>query len=175
MRLQNKVLLGIVFCVFISGEVKGQDSHSQFYTVSVADGISITAPGGVVIAHDLTLSNQVFPEQTWTAYTTNTAGATVSLTLTKFQHQTFSFFNHNSRIRLRIAQSDPTANWVTIVDRDRTFGGFFSSGDTAVVSAESFGPGAGELGITVSFLQGGLGFVISGSYVATLTGTITNK
>ena len=175
MKLQIKILIGIVFCVFISNELRAQDSHGQFYTVTVREGISITAPGGTVISHDLTPTNQVFPEQIWNAYTTNSAGATVSLTITKFQHQTFTFFNHNTRIDLRIAASDSTANWTTIVDRDRTFGGFFSSGDTATVSAESFGPGAGELGITVRFLQGGLGFVISGSYVATLTGTITNK
>ena len=127
----------------------GQQQDNQQFLVVVPEGISLRAPGGVVIAHDLETPDEVFPPQVWEAYTTNTAGANVTMTIGRFLHQDFFIFRANSSIVLNVIESAPVANWTTIVGQDETTGFFGAANSTATVSAESFGPGSGRLSITV--------------------------
>jgi hypothetical protein len=153
------------------GQADAQDS--QVFRVTVNEAISLHSPGDALISHDRTNSDQVFPEQSWIAYTTNMNGATVDLTFGKFIHENFAFFRRNARVDLRVINSDPLANWVTTVSSAQTTGFF---GNTLVaVSAESFGSGAGELGLTVSFLEFNPNFLAAGNYTMIVFGQITNK
>ncbi len=168
----HRILPTCIFFLFLScGQANAQDA--QGFRVTVNEAISLHSPGDALISHNRTNSDQVFPEQTWTAYTTNLDGATVDLTFGKFIHENFAFFRRNSRVDLRVISSDPLANWVTTVNSARTFGYF--GNPTVAVSAESFGSGAGELGLTVSFLEFNSFFLAAGHYNMTVVGQITNK
>lgn len=163
----------IVLLIVLSWAAASEAQDSQEFVLTVPDAISIRSPGDVVISHDRSNNNQVFPDQIWDVYTTNQTGATVTLSMDRFVHENFFFFRRNARIRLRVVDSDASANWTTIVDDDRTTGFFGPS--TATVSAESFGAGAGRLGIRVSFLEFNGQFLAGGNYISTVVGQITNK
>ncbi len=165
-------LIAYFISVTLVTQVQAQDF--QQLVVSVPEGISIRSPGDVVISHDLTTNEQVFPDQVWDVFTSNQAGANVNFTIGRFVHESFRFFRRNARIQLRVVDSDGTANWTTIEDDDQTAGFFFGQ-STASVSAESFGAGAGRLGIRVSFLELNVQFIAAGRYTATVVGQITNK
>ncbi|QEG21458.1 hypothetical protein [Mariniblastus fucicola] len=177
MRLSNLPILLIAIVCFghiLCQQANGQTSASQFYRVTVNEGISLHSPGDVLISHDLTDNNQVFPEQPWVAYTSNMNGASVDFTIGKFIHEDYTFFRRNSIINLRVIDSSPSANWTATVPNGQTSGYFFGN-QTATVSAESDGSGEGILGITVSFDEFYYRFLASGRYNATVVGTITNK
>ena len=174
-RVRFARLLILSVCTFAvclaSSKADAQDK--QQFRVIVRDAISLHSPGDVVISHDRTNTNQVFPEQSWTAYTTNMNGASVDFTFGKFIHENFRFFRRNARVDLRVINSDPLANWLVTVGSAQTTGYF---GNTLVtVSAESFGSGAGELGLTMSYLEFNPGFLAGGNYISTVVGQITNK
>lgn len=162
------------FAICLPGAlVDAQVQDAQDFVVTVGEAISLHSPGDSLISHDQTNSDQVFPEQSWIAFTTNMNGATVDLTFGKFIHEDFAFFRRNARVDLRVVSSDPLANWVTTVSSAQTTGYF---GNTLVaVSAESFGAGAGELGLSVSFLEFNPNFLAGGHYNMTVVGQITNK
>ena len=145
MNLQTKILAGIVSLVCFACFGQAQDNDFQVYSVNVPDAIDISAPGGIVIHHSLVREDQMFPEQRWRAYTSNSAGAGLTLSIGKFQHQTYPFFFHNSRIDLRVIDSAPAAGWTVRTATDETNSGFFSNVGTATVTAESFGAGGVEL------------------------------
>ena len=172
MRFERRFLTTCIFALFLSfGQANAQDV--QVFRVTVNEAISLRSPGDALISHDRTNNDQVFPEQTWTAYTTNMSGATVDLTFRKFRHENFPIFRRNARVDLRVISSDPLANWVTNVGSAQTIGYF--GNNPVTVSAESFGSGAGELGLTVSFLEFNPNFLPGGHYNMTIVGQITNK
>lgn len=173
MQLNSLLAVAILFVLVSLASAQVQDS--QQFSVIVPEGISLRAPGGVVISHDLETPDEVFPIQVWEAFTTNTAGANVTMTIGRFLHQDFIFFRANSSIVLNVVETAPAANWTTIVNQDQTSGFFGTFNSTATVSAESFGPGSGRLGVTVSFIGPIFNVVAAGDYVATVVGQITNK
>lgn len=164
----------ICFGLICSSEAFAQTSGTQFYRMTVNEGISLHSPGDVVISHNQTNSDQVFPEQPWTAYTSSMAGATVDFTIGKFIHEDFGFFRRNAIINLRVISFSGSSNWTTTVANDQTTGYFFGS-QAATVSAESFAAGEGILGITVAFDEFNANFLAAGRYNATVVGTISNK
>jgi hypothetical protein len=165
----------IVGSLLICSEgANAQAVDSQFFRVTVNEAISLHSPGDVLISHDSTDDDQVFPEQAWSAFTTNTSGATVDFTIGKFIHERFGFFRRNAQINLRVVSSAGDSNWTPIISSDATTGYFFGQ-QTATVTAESFAPGEGMLGITVSFIEFNNRFLAAGRYNATVTGTISNK
>ena len=150
----------------------GQVDQQEFRVI-VPDAISIRSPGDALISHNLTFGNQVFPEQVWTAFTSNVDGANVTFLFNRFIHENFGFFRRNARVDLRIVDSDPLANWVVNVPSDQTTG-FFNAPDRSV-SAESFGSGSAELGLTITFIEFNPFFLAAGRYSMTVVGQITNK
>ena len=163
-----------LFILLGNSVLLGQDA--QTYQMAIPDGISLVSPGDVVISHDLTSTNQVFPDQVWQAYTSNLSGAQVEFSMGRFIHEDISFYRRNARIQLRVLASDPDANWRVTRGSARTRG-FFGGGSrgTATVTAESFGPGAGQLSIRVTFIERNFLFLAAGNYNSTVVGTITNK
>ena len=173
MRFVRRLVLSICTFALCLPWTQADAQDAQVFRVIVNEAISLRSPGDALISHDRTNSDQVFPEQSWTAYTTNMNGATVDFTFGKFIHESFRFFRRNARVDLRVINSDPLANWVTTVGSAQTTG--FFGNPLATVSAESFGSGAGELGLTVSFLEFNPNFLAGGNYTTTVVGQITNK
>lgn len=175
MRLFRKsILLGlaVVATLAFSNDLSAQstDTDSQQFTVVVGDAISITAPADVSINHNLSDSNQPFGQQTWNVFTSNATGAGVVLTMGRFINTSNAAFFRDGELGASVISSDVTATWIVGTALDDTV----SSG-TASVDASSTGPGSGQLGISVVFLETDASTLASGDYVATVTGVITNN
>ncbi|QEG21459.1 hypothetical protein [Mariniblastus fucicola] len=172
-RFLTSLALAVAFTVFMSGSAFAQsssDTDSQTFTVVVGDAISITAPADVSINHNLSDSDQPFAQQAWNVYTSNATGASVVMSMGRFVHTGDSAFFRNGQMDLALVSSDSTANWV--VD---TATGDTSGTGTASVAASSTGPGSGQLGLNVTFIETDASTLAAGDYVATVTGTITNN
>lgn len=146
------------------------DTDSQVFTVVVGDAISITAPADVLINHNLTDNNQVFAEQPWNVFTSNPTGAAVTLDMGRFVLDTDSTFFRDASMALAMLSTDSTANWAVT-----TAAGTTAGSGTASVAAGSTGPGSGQLGLTVTFIESDASTLAAGNYVATVVGTITNN
>jgi len=171
-RFSASFALAIAFTVFMGSGVFAQstDTDSQTFTVVVGDAISITAPADVSINHNLSDSDQPFAQQAWNVYTSNAAGAAVVMNMGPFVHTTDASYSRNGQMDLALVSSDSTAAWGVDVASDDTI-----TTGTATVNASSSGPGSGQLGLSVTFLETDASTLAAGDYVATVTGTITNN
>lgn len=150
---------------------QASDTDTQTFTVTVAPVLSINAPltGGVTIAHNGSDANQTFTTQTWTAVCNNGLGASVNFVITPFANGTTK---RNASLSASITSSDAGAAWAMTV----------ASGTTdytnavlpnATVAAASTGPGNANFGLNVVFLDTDYSALPAGSFVSTVTGTIT--
>jgi hypothetical protein len=164
--------LAVAFTLFSGTSLFAQstDADSQQFTVVVGDAISITAPADVSINHNLADVDQPFAQQTWNVYTSNALGAGVVLDMGRFINTSNASFFREGQLDLAVLSSDATATWVVGTASDDT-----SGSGTASVDGSSTGPGSGQLGVSVTFLETDASTLASGDYVATVTGTITNN
>lgn len=171
-RFSASFALAVAFSVLMSGSAFAQstDTDSQTFTVVVGDAISITAPADVSINHNLSDSDQPFSQQAWNVYTSNAAGASVVMSMGRFVHTADATYFRNGSLDLALVSSDATASWGIDVASDDT-----AASGTATVNASSTGPGTGQLGVSVVFLETDASTLAAGDYVATVTGTITNN
>ena len=153
-------------CLF----AQATDTDTQQFTVVVGDAISITAPAGVSINHNMADVDQPFAQQAWNVYTSNSLGADVTLDMGRFFHTTDPSYFREGQLEVAVLSSDTTAGWTTGTASDDTI-----STGIASVDASSAGPGSGQLGVTVTFLETDASTLASGDYVAVVTGTITNN
>ncbi len=160
----------VVTTALISQSLFAQANDSQNFTVVVGDALSITAPADVLINHNLADSDQPFSQQSWNVYTSNALGASVSMSMGRFVHDSDSTFFRNASMDLAVLSSDATATWAVDSASDST-----NATGTATVAASSTGPGSGALGLSVVFIETDASTLASGNYVATVTGTITNN
>lgn len=146
------------------------DSDTQTFTVTIAPVISINAPitGGVTIAHNTLDANQAFAAQTWTAISNNGAGATVDFVITPFSNGTTQ---RNARLTTGLASSDAGSGWSMTTITGTT--DYTSGTPNATVSAASTAPGNATFGLNVTFLDTDYSLLPAGSFVSTVTGTIT--
>ena len=147
---------------------------NQIYTVTVLSTMSIVAPAPAVLVHDTSDNDQVFPVQNWIAHTTGLVGANVTLVAqTPFINALDGDFQRDAKLDLAITSSDSTAGWAVTVDSDQT--DYLSESNTATVSAASSGPGLGQLGLTVTFVETGYSSLAAGAYLMTVAGTIASN
>jgi hypothetical protein len=146
------------------------DTDTQTFTVTVAPILSINAPitGGATIAHDTTDTNQVFPLQTWSALCNNGLGASIDFVITPFANGTTE---RNAQLVAAVLSSDASAAWAMTTASATT--DYLSATPNATVSAASEGPGNASFGLTVTFIDSDYSVLPAGSFVSTVTGTIT--
>lgn len=154
------------------GELFAQatDTDTQTFTVTVAPVLSINAPitGGATIAHNTTDANQSFPSQTWTAISNNGPGATVSFVITPFAN---GAIRRNASLTASLLSSDVGSGWAMTTASGTT--DHTSATPNATVGAASTAAGNAAFGLAVTFLDTDYSALAAGSYVSTVTGTIT--
>lgn len=164
--------LAATFC--LPALVWGQTSGSEIFEVTVASTMSIVAPPAAAIVHDTSDNDQVFPVQNWLAHTTGLTGANVTLEAqSPFTNAADASFQRDVRLDLAISSSDATANWTVTSSTAQTSYG--TGQTTAAVAAQSSGPGLGQLGLTVTFVETGYSSLAAGSYLTTVVGTISSN
>jgi hypothetical protein len=146
------------------------DTDTQTFTVTVAPVLSINAPitGGATIAHDTTNTNQSFPSQTWNAISNSSAGATLAFVITPFANGSTQ---RNARLTGVVGSADVGSGWAMTTPTATT--NYSSTTPNATVSAASTAPGNATFGLGVTFLDTSYSTLPAGSFVATVTGTIT--
>ena len=170
--LRTSFALAVAVTLFSGSSLFAQSTatDSQMFTVVVGDAISITSPADISINHNMADSNQPFAPQTWNVYTSNPTGADVALSMGRFINTSNAAYFREGSLGVAVLGSDATAAWTVGTASDDT-----SATGTAAVDASSNGPGAGQLGISVVFIETDASTLASGDYVATVTGTITNN
>lgn len=169
----SRIIFGLAMAVTVlmAQQLFAQTAtDSQVFTVVVGDAISITASADVTINHNLADTDQVFAQQPWNVFTSNPTGASVTLDMGRFVLDTDSTFFRDASMVLAALSSDATANWAVT-----TASGSTAGSGTASVAAASTGPGSGQLGLSVTFIETDASTLAAGNYVATVVGTITNN
>lgn len=149
-----------------------QSTDSQIFTVRVPQNISITAPSDLLINHDLSDADQAFAAQAWDVRGNTAAGVTVNFTVnTPFVHQTNNTFKRDAKLSLVKGTTSGPANWTVTSSTDQT--NYAGSKNNATVTATSDGSGRANMLVSVSFITGDVGSVLSGDYVTTVIGTVS--
>lgn len=148
-------------------------SDTQSFTVVVDNVLSVAFGDDVQITHDGTDNNQVFSAQSCSVRNNNGAGAVVTFTGTPFVLSGGSV-KRNARLNLAVASADSGSGWTATVNQfDSVITADPLPDVPAVVEATSTGPGDGALSLTTTFLETDFSTLPTGSYVATVTCTIT--
>ncbi|MCA9050667.1 MAG: hypothetical protein KDA89_18140 [Planctomycetaceae bacterium] len=131
--------------------------------------LSITAPTDALVdtTSDQTDGNKAFTAGNWAVKCNAANGATVRLTAqSPFTNGTSE---RDAQLDLSIASGNPT--WSVGTATDST--DYATSVDTAEVTASSSKPGAGQLALTVTFINTTYADLTQGDYVMTVQGTIS--
>lgn len=139
-----------------------------------AFGQLIVAPAAQSVTHNGTDGPQAFPEVAWQLHSgLDPLGYTVQWSSSPFQHTSRESLKADCKLQIRILASAGSANWTIASPSDQTD---YAGGDqSAVVAAQSVAEGDGEVGLTVTFLDGDFSKLGAGSYMLTVTGTITSN
>ena len=141
-------------------------------SIATASGQSITAPAHQSVTHSGNDAPQVFSEAVWDLMSGLDAGGyTAQWSCSPFVHSVNASLKVDSRLAIRVVASEGSANWTAIVGSDQT--DYAAADDTAVVAAQSFSVGSGQVGLTVTFLNSDFSILGAGDYTMTVTGTIT--
>jgi hypothetical protein len=145
---------------------------TQRFVVRVPPKATIIAPQDVELIHDGTDSPQQFPAQNWQVAGTFPSGLTVDFSTNgAFQNRQTSDAQRDVMLELTVGASRGAGNWVVIVEQDQSQ---YATGDgTALVRAESSGPGQADLLLDVLFLTGDRRALPPGSYELTVTATVS--
>lgn len=166
LALAAAAMMGVPGVLF----AQATDTDTQTFTVTVAPVLSINAPitGGATIAHDTTDTNQVFPTQTWTAICNNGPGASLAFVITPFVNGTTK---RNATLSAAVTSSGAGSGWAMTTASATT--NYTLPSPNATVSAASTGPGNATFGLNVTFIDTNYSVLPAGSFVSTVTGTIT--
>lgn len=141
-------------------------------SIATASAQSITAPAHQSITHSGTDAPQAFSEAVWDLISgLDTGGYTAQWSCSPFVHSVNPNLNVDSMLAIRVVASEGSANWTAIVSTDHT--DYAAADETAVVAAQSFSVGSGQVGLTVTFFNNDFSILGAGNYTMTVTGTIT--
>jgi hypothetical protein len=132
---------------------------------------SIAAPAPQTIAHNGGDAPQLFSEVAWQLTSgLDALGYTAQWNCGPFQHTGRATLKADCKLDVRVLASGGSANWSITAPSDQT--NYFGGDQTAVVAAQSFAVGDGEIGLTVTFLNNDFSRLGAGNYTVTVTGTI---
>ena len=151
------------------GLIVGWSVLSGLSSTAVAQ--SITAPAQQSITHRGDDATQAFPEVVWQLNSgLDPQGYAAHWSCAPFQHSGQPSLKVNCRLQARILASLGAANWTITVPGDQT--DHFGGDNTAIVAAQSFAAGDGEVGLTVTFIDSDYSKLGAGNYSVTVIGTI---
>ena len=145
---------------------------TQRFIVRVPPKATIIAPQDVELIHDGTDSPLQFPEQNWQVAGTFPSGLTVDFsTAGVFQNRQASDAQRDVVLGLTVGAFRGAGNWAVVIGQDQSQ---YATGDgTALVRAESSGPGQADLLLDVLFLTGDRRGLLPGDYELTVTATVS--
>jgi hypothetical protein len=145
---------------------------TQRFVVHVPPKATIIAPQNVQLVHDGTNAPQQFPAQSWQVAGTYESGLTVDFSTDgAFRNQQSADSVRDVVLGLTVGAFRGAANWVVVVARDQSRS---ATGDsTALVRAESDGPGRADLLLDVLFLTGDRSALPPGDYELTVKATVS--
>jgi len=174
-RLLMLAAVGAVLCssqsVFAQ-KLTSTDTHR--FVVAVPRNVLITAPVDILIVHDGTDNDQVFPPQTWYVRGNVTTGVTTTFRVTQpFIHSIDPTFMRDAQLDIAIASTLGPASWNVDVPTDVTN---YATGDNdATVQISSNFVGHAFANLTVTFKTVAFAQVLAGDYDTIVTGTVTEN
>jgi hypothetical protein len=147
-------------------------TDTETFRVVIQPLFSINAPAPlVVLPHDESNNNQVFPPQNWLVTSNNAAGATVTFeTNQAFTHTVNSVYQRNASLGLSIASGN---SWTVNIGTAQT--DYAAGNEVVAVTAESNRAGAASFLLDVRFIEETFTDLAAGDYEMTVTGTLTAK
>jgi hypothetical protein len=168
------VALGSVLSASQSAFAQLTSSDTQRFVVAVPRNVLITAPADILIVHDETNADQVFPPQQWYVRGNVITGVTTTFDVTQpFTHSFVPATYRDARIDLAIASTLGPAVWTVGTASDQTN---YGAGDnTATVQIASNFVGHAFVDLTVTFLTVDFSQVLAGDYDTFVVGTVTEN
>ncbi len=168
------VALGAVLSASQSAFAQLTSSDTQRFVVAVPRNVLITAPADILIVHDETDNDQVFPPQQWYVRGNVITGVTTTFTVTQpFTHSFVPATYRDAQIDLAIASTLGPAVWSVGTASDVTnYGG---GDNSATVQISSNFVGHAFVDITVRFLTVAFSQVLAGDYDTFVVGTVTEN
>jgi hypothetical protein len=166
--------VGAVLCSSQSAFAQLTASDTQRFVVSVPSAVAITAPADILIVHDLTDNDQVFPPQQWYVQGNVFTGVTTTFSVAApFTHTINPAFQRDARLDIAIASTLGPALWNVDVPTDATD---YQNGDNnALVQISSGAVGHAYADLTVTFQTIAFAQVLAGDYDTIVTGTVTEN
>jgi hypothetical protein len=145
---------------------------TQRFVVHVPPKATIIAPQGVQLVHNGTDAPQQFPAQRWQVASTYQSGLTVDFsTVGAFQNRRAADAQRDVLLGLSVGARTGAGNWAVVVAQDQSRS---AMGDlSALVRAESDGPGGAVLLLDVHFLTGDRRDLLPGDYELIMTATVS--
>jgi hypothetical protein len=166
---------GVLILVLLAAQVhaaKPALRATQRFVVHVPPKALIIAPQDVHLVHDGSDAPQQFPAQSWQVSGTFPSGLTVDFSTDgAFRNQRTANAQRDVSLGLTLGASDGSGAWIVAAAQDQSH---YATGDiTALVRAESDGPGRADLLLDVLFLTGDRSTLPSGDYDLTVTATVS--
>jgi hypothetical protein len=145
---------------------------TQRFVVHIPPKATIVAPQDMELVHDGTDAPQQFPAQNWQVAGSFPSGLTVGFSTDgAFQNRKEAEVQRDVLLGLSVGASAGAGSWVVVVAQDRSR---YAVGDpTALVRAESDGPGRADLLLNVLFLTGDRRDLQPGDYELTVMATVS--
>jgi len=165
--------LGLRLCAALIASLGGVAlAETQTFDVTVPSVLTITPPSAASRNHDTNDADQVFSAQEWTIASNAAAGASATFTSGVFQHTVAAAYKADCRLQLAVESSEAAASWAITTASDVSD---YANGTPvldATVVAASTAAGNASLNLTVTFVQDDYSILASGTYRATVTGTL---
>jgi hypothetical protein len=166
--------VGAVLCSSQSAFAQLTSTDTQRFVVAVPRNVLITAPADILIVHDETDNDQVFPPQQWYVRGNVVTGVTTTFSVNQpFIHSIDPTFQRDARLDIVIASTLGPAVWNVDVASDVTD---YQNGDnTALTQVSSNFVGHAYVDLTVTFRTIAFAQILAGDYDTIVTGTVTEN
>lgn len=150
------------------------DTDSQRFIVVVPGNVQIIAPADILIIHDGTDNDQVFPTQQWEVRGNVFTGVTTTFEVMQpFIHSIDPTLLRDAQLDIAIASTLGPAVWNVDTATDAT--DYLSGDNDAVVQISSGFVGWAFADLTVTFRTVLFSQLMAGSYETTVVGTVTEN
>lgn len=173
-RLLMLAAVGAVLCSTQSAFAQLTSSDTQRFVVAVPRNVLITAPADILIVHDESDSDQVFPPQQWYVRGNVVTGVTTTFDVSQpFIHAIDPTFQRDAQIDIAIASTLGPALWNVDVASDVT--DYQNGVNTAQTQISSNFVGHAYVDVTVTFRTVAFAQILAGDYDTFVVGTVTEN
>ena len=177
--MRRFLLFAIAFagCLSVSRVAEAQlqtDTATQRFVVAVPGNVQIIAPPDILIVHDGSDFDQVFPPQLWEVRGNVLTGTTTTFeVLTPFVHSIDPTLLRDAQLDIAISTTLGPAVWVVNTPTDAT--DYLSGDNNALVQLSSGFVGWVFVDLTVTFRTVSFAALMAGTYETTVVGTVTEN